>query len=1398
MSTNYNTHIAKLNGSGDFSSWKRRIMAIIQDKDYDLSIAYDDVTFNPLPEAPDLSDTSRTGLKRTDLKTRGIIELHVEDHVLTQLIPLRSAHAYWVKLHDLYQRRTISSIVYLLRNLLTCSQNGLPAQEYVALVQSRAQDLENVGIKLCNEVISALVLCNLDSRFSHVATVLDTQDPESVTLTKICGLLLNEEARQDQDPAFCQANKVVARPRCKVHPHLSHSDAQCYSQHPELRPANWKPKSNKHQQDSQYEYACKASTTPFDQRPRCWHIDTGCSNHMTFETSTLRDFQRTDTGPVVQLGDNSVIPTVGRGKSQLKVRGQSILLENVLAVPDLGKNLFSPGQAASTGLKFLIDGDYMTIFQGTNFVAPTGNIVTRIRKGPDNLYKIQPQGHVSASFAIRHDRPLPLSLWHARLGHTSIDEVVRMSKTTEYGIKLQSLDDRDVLCVSCVMGKMTRSTFRGSETIHQCPGSLIVSDLMGPFPQAGIDGSKYFVTYTDVHSRFCTVALLKKKSEQFGHLKMFESNFTNQHGVVIKAFQTDNGGEYMSKEIQEWFRHKGIHHRRTVPGDSQSNGLAERLNRTLTDIALSVMHQARLPPQCFPWAIQVAAHLYNRRSHSALKKSPYEVLFGKTPRLEYLRTFGCTAFRHLHDHERKKTDFRAQKLVFIGYAPNQKAYLLYSPQSKKTFASRDVEFDENSFDYGFGRESKQAAASSDEDLVSLSVMRPLRTDQVESDHHSSLSTNDENSTDTSAHQDVELSNGEYVHEEPGPRDPALPVSQDLPEQLHVPSTESNDDDDQRSQQRPQRIRRQPGEWWKATANYTQIPENSAKDMPRPDISSLRMATTRVPQSVADVVISSEAGHWHDAMNKEFQQMLDFSTWTLQELPADRKAIASKWVFDLKPSLSGDGSVRKFKARLVIKGFSQRAGIDYNETFAPVAHTESLRVVMALAAQNGLFLRQVDIVGAFLNGTIEEDIYMKQPDHFIQKGKEQLVCKLNKALYGLKQAGMVWNTQLDSFLVDQLHFRRTIADPCLYHLRHERFIAILLIHVDDILIAHNDMNTCNGIIDRLKAKWDVTDLGEPSRLLGMQLQRDGQTGSIFLHQQDYIDELLQRFNMVNCKHSATPHQPGHYLSKNMSPSNEQEHQDMKLVPYSELVGSLNWLATRTRPDIANSVGSLCRFISNPGRQHWTAAQRVLRYLAGSSEQGIKFARSSQDKQAGLVAFSDADWAGDPDTRRSTTGFFCTLFECPISWKSKLQPSTALSSVEAEYIALCAACREVKWIRQLLSETEFPERQPTVIYDDNRGCISISENNRTDARTKHIDVKYHFVRQMMQGNQVTIQYLPTHEMTADIFTKPTATSVFKKFCAQLIASREHGFRGRIGSETQFPTVTDQPDVTSSQSA
>jgi hypothetical protein len=388
--------------------------------------------------------------------------------------------------------------------------------------------------------------------------------------------------------------------------------------------------------------------------------------------------------------------------------------------------------------------------------------------------------------------------------------------------------------------------------------------------------------------------------------------------------------------------------------------------------------------------------------------------------------------------------------------------------------------------------------------------------------------------------------------------------------------------------------------------------------------------------------------------------------------------------------------------------------------------------------------------------MDQQVFMKQPKGFVEAGQEQHVCELLKALYGLKQAGIVWNKMFNEFLTKKANFRRVSADPCIYIRKHGQSVIMLGIHVNDSILVHNDPSLCETVFKQLSAKFEIQDLGEPKLLLEMRVNRSTPTGPVFLDQKLYVEEILKRFKMSNCKPSSTPHQAGVYLSKEMSPADDAEKRTMQDVPYGQLVGALLWLATNTRPDILNAISVLCRFNNNPGHRHWTAAQLVLRYLKGTTSYGIEY--SPNKNQPHLTAYVDSDFANDPDTRRSVTGYVIMYVNGPIAVKSKRQSSVSTSSVQGEYQAACDAVRVVAWLRKLLEDLGHAIDCPTEIYEDNQGCISLTENNRTDPRTKHIDTKYHYTREQVAKKIVKFKYVPTAKMVADALTKPISVSKF----------------------------------------
>ena len=516
----------------------------------------------------------------------------------------------------------------------------------------------------------------------------------------------------------------------------------------------------------------------------------------------------------------------------------------------------------------------------------------------------------------------------------------------------------------------------------------------------------------------------------------------------------------------------------------------------------------------------------------------------------------------------------------------------------------------------------------------------------------------------------------------------------------------------------------------------------------------------VPRSVYDARNSSYAAQWFSAMEREMYSHRERGTWQLTPFPPGAKVVGSTWVFAIKRDQSGQ--IVKFKARLCARGFSQTYGVDFTETFAPVARSSTLRLQLALAAQRDQELHQVDVETAFLNGKLHEVVYMRQPQGFLEKGKEDHVCRLIRPIYGLKQAAKEWFDTMVPSITD-FGFKQSTADPCLFIRFENDELATIVTQVDDFSIAADDLSLMTEIKKHLGSKFKIRDLGELKWFLGLQVTRDRPNRSLTISQSAYIISVLQRFGMEDCKPMPSPESPGAKLSKADSPTSMESKADMESIPYRSAVGSMMYATVMTRPDIANAVRTLASFNQNPGLAHWKAAKRVLRYLKGTINKGIRY---DGRESAELVIFADADWANNPDTRRSVTGWVSQLCGGPISWKSRTQRSVARSSTEAEFMAAASdAAAETLFLQRVLHD--FGILQPTVtMFQDNQGAIALAQNPRHHSRTKHIDTRIHFIRDTVNANKIRLQYLPTNEMLADILTKPIAGSQFKKLRERLM--------------------------------
>jgi hypothetical protein len=493
-----------------------------------------------------------------------------------------------------------------------------------------------------------------------------------------------------------------------------------------------------------------------------------------------------------------------------------------------------------------------------------------------------------------------------------------------------------------------------------------------------------------------------------------------------------------------------------------------------------------------------------------------------------------------------------------------------------------------------------------------------------------------------------------------------------------------------------------------------------------------------PLTYLQATRSPESESWKLAMKSELDSVGSTGTWKEVATPPGRKLVGSKWVFKTKRDASGN--IAKFKARIVAQGFSQIEGIDYDATFSPVARLTSLRLLMAITASKDLLLHQMDADTAFLNGTLDEEIYMVFPPGYQPLNPSMTGLRLIKSLYGLKQSPRVWWKLISSHLTS-MGFNKVDSDWGLYYRKRDE--TFLLLYVDDVLIAAPTMSSINDVKASLKDKWKWTDLGEAAYVLGLQLERNRKLRTIKLSQKAYIERILVRFGMENATIIGTP------LEETKLEVSTEDMDIKRQKTYLSIVGSLMWVSQSLRPDLAFTVGLLSRFSHNPSENHLRVAKRVLRYLKGTAGRSLELGASSPMETA-LVGYCDADYAGDSATRRSTTGYIFSYEGSTISWGSNRQATVALSTCEAEYMALAEGIKEGIWLSRVLKDLGQPQDRFT-IFCDNQGAIALSENPGKHSRTKHIDVRYHFIRERVDEGAVTIHHVGTLNQAADMLTK-----------------------------------------------
>jgi hypothetical protein len=518
--------------------------------------------------------------------------------------------------------------------------------------------------------------------------------------------------------------------------------------------------------------------------------------------------------------------------------------------------------------------------------------------------------------------------------------------------------------------------------------------------------------------------------------------------------------------------------------------------------------------------------------------------------------------------------------------------------------------------------------------------------------------------------------------------------------------------------------------------------------------SEQVRITQEPITFNEAMSFLDKNRWKEAMDREYESLLHNKTWSLVLLPEGRKAVKCKWNYKMKYKPNGD--VERYKARVVAKGFSQVAGMDYDETYALVINPKSVRMMFAIAATYKMHMVQFDIGMAFLNGKLKEEIYMLQPEGY--EKPRGLVCKLERSIYGLKQVARQWNEHFDNFL-KQYKLKVSIADPCVYF-NTSKIKTIVGIHVDDGLACSTDRTKLNMIIKHVEKEFEVKQ-GAMDYYVGFQVHISEARDKIFINQSRYISDILERFEMTNCHLIATPLDPAKTLLKSQG---EDDYELGEEIPYKEAIRSLMYPSCITRLDIDFVVSDAAKWSKRLRRSHWTAVKRILRYLRRIVSLGIVY-HGNPVTDLVAVGYGDADFAIDPVDRKSRTGVVITLGNGAIIWSSKRQPYIAQSTTEAELIAANETCQEATWLRNLLNSINIVQKEPTLIFCDNQSSIKMIKNHGEHAATKHIDIRFLWIKEKIDNKTVKVEYLNTKNQIADILTKGVPRESFNRLRAHM---------------------------------
>lgn len=1309
MAVNYIQSVPKLKGRENYDEWSFAAENLLV---LEGMVHY----INPVPGIEIKS--------AEDAKTKAKLILTIDSGLYVHIKETKTSMELWKKLKNMFDDSGFSRKISLLRHLISIRQESCDTMtNYVTQVVETAQRLKGTGFAITDEWIGSLLLAGLPDKYSPMIMAIEHSGIQ-ITTDAIKSKLIDMEVSSsytnlDNSGAAFAAKKPYSKTR--------HNSSRRSSETPQSQVSKMAPKKEitcyKCKEIGHFRHQCpllqkNKETNAFSvvflngQFSQCeWYVDSGASAHMTSNRSLINNANLTPSLSEIMVADNTKVPVLCSGDVQITTdRNYDITVKNVLCIPKLSTNLLSVSELLKNGNKVEFEPDYCYIRNVRNEIVATAHLT-------NGVYKLNIK---TTDCMLAAPAMASAELWHRRLAHINSSDLNKMRNGIVEGVTFTAPSDtKKENCVTCCEGKQIRLPF--THSVHNSTETLQIvhADVCGAMETKSIGGSQYFLLFLDDYSRMTFIYFLKHKHEVFQKFKDFQAMVENQQNKKIKILRTDNGGEFCNGAMENYLTKEGIIHQKTTAYTPEQNGVCERANRTVIEKARCLLFDAKLQKKFWAEAANTAVYLKNRSVTASLEnKTPYEVWYQRKPDLSHLRLFGSPVMVHIPKERRLKWDKKAEQYILIGYSDNIKGYRVYDPKKNVITVKRDIIVMEGKQRIeGTGEENAIWIQNEEKNLVQgeeTQSTQNVMESSVDSRDSVGDITNNESlaspSSDSSAYMD--------------PEETSVDTSTDSVISTGISSSELQTLDGGEVVEN-KRVRRPPNRF-----GYTKL-----------CVSNTLPGAEEIDFSEA--LSGPEAEQWKLAMCEELQSFEYNDAWELVDVPSDTSIVQCRWVLNKK--LDVNDKVR-YRARLVAKGFSQRSGIDYVDTFSPVVKHSTLRLLFALSVQWCMDITHLDVTTAFLNGHLKENICMFIPEGYSCKAKGK-VLKLKKAIYGLKQSSLMWYERVKDSLC-KLGFKISKHEQCLFTKINDNVKIIVAVYVDDFLI----FSTCKAETENLKAvlssEFKLKDLGCVKRYLGMRINVDKESNTITIDQQQYIEQLLLRFGMFDCRSVDTPIE----CKLNL----EKAEKCVTDVPYQRLIGSLMYLAVLSRPDIAYAISYLSQFNNSHNETHYNHAKRVLKYLQKTKHYCLKYSKDNVE----LKGFVDADWASDSLDRKSYTGFCFIMCGSVISWQSRKQKTVSLSSTEAEYVALSEATREAIYLRNLLYEITG-KLCVIMLHCDNQSALKLATSHQSLNRTKHIDVRHHYVKDAVKNNLIEVKYISTQDMPADLLTKGLVSNKHYKF-------------------------------------